>query len=74
MLLLQTWMHYPAQLAAIAEWGKKRPGSFDYLNKITHPVLVVTGKKDIIFPTVNSYLLQQHLPEIGTSATMITHR
>ncbi|PSL28131.1 alpha/beta fold hydrolase [Chitinophaga ginsengisoli] len=53
----------PAQLAAIAEWGKKRPGSFDYLNKITHPVLVVTGKKDIIFPTVNSYLLQQHLPD-----------
>jgi pimeloyl-ACP methyl ester carboxylesterase len=53
----------PAQLAAIAEWGKKRPGSFGYLNKITHPVLVVTGKKDIIFPTVNSYLLQQHLPD-----------
>jgi pimeloyl-ACP methyl ester carboxylesterase len=53
----------PAQLASIAEWGKKRPGSFDYLNKITHPVLVVTGKNDIIFPTVNSYLLQQHLPD-----------
>lgn len=53
----------PAQLAAIGEWGKKSAGSFDYLNKITHPVLVVTGKKDIIFPTVNSYLLQQHLPD-----------
>lgn len=53
----------PAQLAAIGEWGKKRPGSFDYLSKITHPVLVVTGKTDVIFPTVNSYLLQQHLPD-----------
>lgn len=53
----------PAQLAAISEWGKKRPRSFDYLTNITHPVLLVTGKKDIIFPTVNSYLLQQHLPD-----------
>jgi pimeloyl-ACP methyl ester carboxylesterase len=52
----------PAQLAAIAEWGKKSEGSFDYLQKITHPVLVVNGKHDIIFPTVNSYLLQQNLP------------
>ncbi|MFL5748811.1 MAG: alpha/beta fold hydrolase [Niastella sp.] len=53
----------PAQLAAISEWGKKKPDSFEYLAKITHPVLVVTGKKDIIFPTINSYLLQQHLPD-----------
>lgn len=52
----------PAQLAAISEWGKKREGSFDYLKKITHPVLIVNGKEDIIFPTVNSYLLQQNLP------------
>lgn len=53
----------PAQLAAISEWGKKKPGSFEYLQKITHPVLIVGGKHDIIFPTVNSYLLQQHLPD-----------
>ncbi|BAV04900.1 Pimeloyl-ACP methyl ester carboxylesterase [Filimonas lacunae] len=53
----------PAQLAAIGEWGKKQEGSFQYLEKITHPVLVVTGKEDIIFPTVNSYLLQQNLPD-----------
>lgn len=52
----------PAQLAAISEWGKKREGSFEYLKKITHPVLIVNGKEDIIFPTVNSYLLQQNLP------------
>lgn len=53
----------PAQLAAISEWGKKGPHSFDYLAGITHPVLLVTGKKDIIFPTINSYLLQQYLPD-----------
>lgn len=52
----------PAQLAAISEWGKKQEGSFEYLKKITHPVLIVNGKHDIIFPTVNSYLLQQNLP------------
>lgn len=52
----------PAQLAAIAEWGKKREGSFGYLREITHPVLIVNGKEDIIFPTINSYILQQHLP------------
>ena len=52
----------PAQLAAISEWGKKREGSFDYLSEITHPVLIVNGKEDIIFPTINSYILQQHLP------------
>jgi pimeloyl-ACP methyl ester carboxylesterase len=52
----------PAQLAAISEWGKKREESFEYLKKITHPVLIVNGKEDIIFPTVNSYLLQQNLP------------
>jgi pimeloyl-ACP methyl ester carboxylesterase len=53
----------PAQLAAISEWGKKQEGSYEYLSKITHPVLVVNGKEDIIFPTVNSYILQQHLPD-----------
>jgi pimeloyl-ACP methyl ester carboxylesterase len=53
----------PAQLAAISEWGKKREGSFDYLQNISHPVLIVAGKKDIIFPTMNSYLLQQNLPD-----------
>ena len=52
----------PAQLAAISEWGKKREGSFDYLSEITHPVLIVNGKEDILFPTINSYILQQHLP------------
>lgn len=51
----------PAQLAAIAEWGKPYPGSYDYLHQIQQPVLVIGGKTDIIFPTINSYLLQQNL-------------
>jgi pimeloyl-ACP methyl ester carboxylesterase len=53
----------PAQLAAIGEWGTKKEGSYDYLKNIKVPVLVVNGHNDIIFPTVNSYILQQHLPD-----------
>lgn len=53
----------PSQLAAISEWGKKRAGSFDYLKEIKHPVLIVNGKEDVIFPTVNSYTLQQELAD-----------
>ncbi|CAM4387135.1 Pimeloyl-ACP methyl ester carboxylesterase [Pedobacter westerhofensis] len=53
----------PAQLAAIAEWGTPAEGSYDYLKEIQIPVLVVNGKRDVLFPTVNSYILQQHLPD-----------
>lgn len=53
----------PAQLAAISEWGKKREGSFDYLKELTKPILLVHGKQDVIFPTVNAYLLQQNLSD-----------
>lgn len=52
----------PAQLAAIAEWGVPAEGSYDYLKDIKQPVLVVNGKDDVLFPTINSYLLQQYLP------------
>lgn len=52
----------PAQLAAIAEWGVSAEGSYDYLKDIKQPVLVVNGKDDVLFPTINSYLLQQYLP------------
>jgi pimeloyl-ACP methyl ester carboxylesterase len=53
----------PAQLAAIAEWGAPREGAYEYLQAINQPVLVVNGKNDLLFPTINSYLLQQHLPD-----------
>jgi pimeloyl-ACP methyl ester carboxylesterase len=51
-----------AHLAAAREWGVAAPGSFEYLKGITHPVLVVNGSNDIVVPTVNSYILQQTLP------------
>ncbi|WP_295721710.1 alpha/beta hydrolase [Mucilaginibacter sp.] len=53
----------PSQVAAIGEWGKKSEGSFDYLKKLIHPVLLISGKNDLVFPTVNAFILQQHLPD-----------
>jgi pimeloyl-ACP methyl ester carboxylesterase len=51
-----------AHAAAAGEWGVAAPGSFDYLKGISHPALVVNGSNDIVVPTVNSYILQQNLP------------
>ena len=59
----------PAQLKAIGEWGELKGERFAYLKEIRQPVLVVNGSNDIIVPTINSYLLQQHLP----NATLILY-
>jgi pimeloyl-ACP methyl ester carboxylesterase len=53
----------PAQMAAIDEWGQPKGERFAYLKDIKQPVLVVNGSTDVIVPTINSYLLQQHLPD-----------
>ena len=52
----------PAQQAAIAKWSERREGSYDYLRTIPHPTLVVNGSNDPIIYTVNSFILQQNLP------------
>jgi pimeloyl-ACP methyl ester carboxylesterase len=52
----------PAQIAAISEWGAPRERSFEYLKSIRQPTLVVNGGKDVIIYSVNSFILQQHLP------------
>jgi pimeloyl-ACP methyl ester carboxylesterase len=51
-----------AHLAAAHEWGVAAPDGYDYLNRICHPTLVVNGNNDIVVATVNSYTLQQELP------------
>jgi pimeloyl-ACP methyl ester carboxylesterase len=51
-----------AHSAAAAEWGARAHGSFDYLERIGNPALVVNGSNDIVVDTVNSYILQQNLP------------
>jgi pimeloyl-ACP methyl ester carboxylesterase len=52
----------PAQIEAIGKWGAPREKSFEYLKSIRQPALVVNGGKDVIIYSVNSFILQQHLP------------
>jgi pimeloyl-ACP methyl ester carboxylesterase len=51
-----------AHRAAASKWGAADPDGYAYLATIKQPILVVNGADDIIVPTINSYLLQQHLP------------
>ena len=50
------------QRAAISAWGARRDNAWDYLKKIEQRTLVVNGSDDVIIYTVNSFILQQHLP------------
>ena len=52
----------PAQLEALARWGAPRENPFEYLKAIAQPTLVVNGGTDVIVYSVNSWILQQHLP------------
>ena len=51
----------PAQIEAIGKWGAPQK-SFDYLKAIKQPTLVVNGSNDVIVYTINSFILQQNLP------------
>ena len=59
-----------AQGSAIAAWGVV-PHIHRYasLRRINQPVLVVNGANDIMVPTINSFILQQHIP----NATLIIY-
>jgi pimeloyl-ACP methyl ester carboxylesterase len=52
----------PAQRAAIAKWAAPREKPYDYLKAIKQPTLVVNGSHDVVIYTLNSFILQQHLP------------
>jgi pimeloyl-ACP methyl ester carboxylesterase len=52
----------PAQLEAISKWGAPREKPFEYLKSIREPTLVINGSSDVIIYTVNSFILQQNLP------------
>jgi pimeloyl-ACP methyl ester carboxylesterase len=52
----------PAQRAAIAKWAAPRDRPYGYLKAIQQPTLVVNGSNDVIIYTVNSFILQQNLP------------
>jgi len=52
----------PAQIEAIGKWGVPRKGSYEYLKRVTQPTLVVNGHHDVIIYTINSFILQQNIP------------
>jgi pimeloyl-ACP methyl ester carboxylesterase len=57
----------PAQVKAMEKWGVQQKGSYDYLKTIKlktikQPTLVVNGSNDVIMPTVNSFIMQQNIP------------
>jgi pimeloyl-ACP methyl ester carboxylesterase len=52
----------PAQIEAISKWGAPREQPFEYLKSIRQPTLVINGSNDVIIYTVNSFILQQNLP------------
>ncbi|RXH56534.1 Hydrolase, alpha/beta fold family [Granulicella sibirica] len=51
------------KFAALQEWGNPIGERFAYLQGIKIPVLIVGGKSDIIFYTINSFYLEQSLPD-----------
>jgi pimeloyl-ACP methyl ester carboxylesterase len=52
----------PAQLEALEKWGAPRENPYEYLKKLTQPTLIVNGGADVIIYTVNSFILQQNIP------------
>jgi pimeloyl-ACP methyl ester carboxylesterase len=51
-----------AQIEAIGKWGAPQEKPFEYLKSIRQPALVVNGDNDVIIYSVNSSILQRHLP------------
>src|SRR3979411_571932 len=52
----------PAQIEAMDKWDVQQEGSYDYLKTIKQPTLVVNGSNDVIMPTVNSFIMEQNIP------------
>src|ERR1700694_3810786 len=52
----------PAQMEAMDKWGVQQEGSYGYLKTIKQPTLVVNGSNDVIMPTINSFIMQQNMP------------
>jgi pimeloyl-ACP methyl ester carboxylesterase len=53
----------PAQVEVMDRWGVQKKGSYDYLKTIKQPTVVVNGSNDLIMPTVNSFIMQQNIPD-----------
>jgi pimeloyl-ACP methyl ester carboxylesterase len=52
----------PEQLEALGKWGAPQENPYEYLKKLAQPTLIVNGGSDVIIYTVNSFILQQNIP------------
>jgi pimeloyl-ACP methyl ester carboxylesterase len=52
----------PAQREALGKWGAPRENPYAYLKRLAQPTLIVNGGADVIIYTVNSFILQQNIP------------
>jgi pimeloyl-ACP methyl ester carboxylesterase len=52
-----------SQREALTEWDVKHGERYAELRDITQPTLAVNGNHDIMLPTINSYILAQHIAE-----------
>jgi pimeloyl-ACP methyl ester carboxylesterase len=52
-----------AQLEALNKWGAPRENPYEYLQQISRPTLVVNGSNDVLVYSVNSFILQQNIPD-----------
>jgi len=57
-----------AQAKALITWGMS-PSNAEQLERIRQPVLIVNGSRDLIIPTINSYVLYQNI----TNAQLILY-
>jgi pimeloyl-ACP methyl ester carboxylesterase len=53
----------PAQVEALGKWGARGENPYQYLKQIAQPTLVVNGSNDVIIYTINSFILQQNIPD-----------
>lgn len=53
---------YMAQLTALMGWRQPRGERFAYLQDFKQPTLVINGHTDVMVPTINSFTLQQNIP------------
>ena len=61
-----------AQRAAITEWRQQRGERLAELKLIRQPTLVVNGHRDIMVPTINSFTLSQHIPNLTVSQIWVS--
>jgi hypothetical protein len=53
-----------AQSAALRAWYDGGPGRYDEVKRIVQPTLAAHGHRDIMLPTMNAFVLSQHIPNV----------